>query len=477
MIHSYAYYENISKNLGRAQHNSFNHIYRSHWNTKKRIRSLHPQLNGAVYVLCFWLLLFSKQGLAVESVTPNSDLLTLASAVTQAVRDNPNLAMMQARWKAMEAIPSQVGTLPDPTISFNSLNLPTNTFNTTQEPMTQMQVGVSQSIPFPGKLGLKEKAAEFEADAASNDIDETRLRLIRDVKATWWVVFYLDRALEIVAANKGLLRQFIEIAQTKYSVGKGLQQDVLLAQLELSQLLDQEIQLVGTQRNEKVRLNALLDRSANYSFHLPKEVDKNLPNIIPEPQLYQMADLSRPLLAKQRNRISAAGARVDLAKKDYYPDFGLGAFYGFRGGDNPSFQGGGPRADFLSLRLNMSVPLFIGSKQSKAVIQRAAEQLQQEYALQDEWSQVRAQISAALADYERAREQFILFESGIIPQARQTVASMLAGYQVNKVDFLNLIRSQIALFNHETKYWRALIEAKQSLAKLIAAVGEEGVYE
>jgi len=296
------------------------------------------------------------------------------------------------------------------------------------------------------------------------------------VKATWWVVFYLDRALEIVAANKGLLRQFIEIAQTKYSVGKGLQQDVLLAQLELSQLLDQEIQLVGTQRNEKVRLNALLDRPANYSFHLPKEVNENLPNILPEPELYQMADSSRPLLAKQRNRISAASTRVELAKKDYYPDFGVGAFYGFRGGNNPSSQGGG-RADFLSLKLSMSVPLFIGSKQSKAIIQRAAEQLQQEYALQDEWNKVRAQISAALADYERAREQFTLFKSGIIPQARQTVASMLAGYQVNKVDFLNLIRSQIKLFNHETKYWRALVEAKQSLAKLIAAVGEEGIYE
>jgi outer membrane protein TolC len=332
------------------------------------------------------------------------------------------------------------------------------------------------SIPFPGKLGLKEEAAEFEAEAASNDIDETRLRLIRDVKSTWWVVFYLDRALEIVTSNKELLRQFIEIAQTKYSVGKGLQQDVLLAQLELSQLLDQEIQLVGTQRNEKVRINALLGRPANRSVRLPKDIDKELPNIISEPELYQLADLSRPLLAKQRNRISAADTRVELAEKNYYPDFGLGAFYGFRGGNNPPSQGGS-RTDFLSLRLSMSVPLFIDSKQSKGVEQRTAERLQQTYALQDEWNQVRAQISAALADYERALEQFILFKSGIIPQARQTVASMLAGYQVNKVDFLNLIRSQVMLFNHETKYWRALVEAKQSLAKLIAAVGEEGVYE
>jgi outer membrane protein TolC len=220
----------------------------------------------------------------------------------------------------------------------------------------------------------------------------------------------------------------------------------------------------------------LLGRPANRSVRLPKDIDKELPNIISEPELYQLADLSRPLLAKQRNRISAADTRVELAEKNYYPDFGLGAFYGFRGGNNPPSQGGS-RTDFLSLRLSMSVPLFIDSKQSKGVEQRTAERLQHTYALQDEWNQVRAQISAALADYERAREQFILFKSGIIPQARQTVASMLAGYQVNKVDFLNLIRSQVMLFNHETKYWRALVEAKQSLAKLIAAVGEEGVYE
>ncbi len=451
-------------------------LHRLLWNTKGRILAFSFQRNGIVRALFFCSLLFSKQGLAIDPVSQNGDLLTLDSAVTQAVRDNPNLAKMQARWKAMEAIPSQVGTLPDPTVSFNSLNLPTDTFNTTQEAMTQQQVGVSLSIPFPGKLGLKEEAAEFEAEAASNDIDETRLRLIRDVKSTWWVVFYLDRALEIVTSNKELLRQFIEIAQTKYSVGKGLQQDVLLAQLELSQLLDQEIQLVGTRRNEKVRLNALLDRPANRSVRLPKDIDKELPNIISEPELYQLADLSRPLLAKQRNRISAADTRVELAEKNYYPDFGLGAFYGFRGGNNPPSQGGS-RTDFLSLRLSMSVPLFIDSKQSKGVEQRTAERLQHTYALQDEWNQVRAQISAALADYERAREQFILFKSGIIPQARQTVASMLAGYQVNKVDFLNLIRSQVMLFNHETKYWRALVEAKQSLAKLIAAVGEEGVYE
>lgn len=442
--------------------------------TNTRLSHAHS-LTG-VWIALVGLLLFSSQGWTGVNEASKDELLTLDSAVAGVVRDNPSLAEMKARSHAMAAIPSQVGTLPDPTVSFNALNLPTDTFATGQEPMTQLQLGISQAIPFPGKLGLESEAAEYEVEAALNNVDETRLRLIRDVKITWWQLFYLDRALEIVRANQELLRQFVEIAQTKYMVGQGLQQDVLLAQLELSRLLDQEIQLNGTRRNETARINALLDRPANRRVQLPQNVDKQLADILPDAQLYEIADASRPLLARQRSGIKAAEARVDLAKKDYYPDFKLGAFYGFRRGGNPRPRIGS-KADFLSLKLSMNVPLFLDAKQAKAVDQRIAERLQHKYALQDEWSKVRAQISTALADYEQAKKQFVLFKTGIIPQARQTVSSMLAGYQVNKVDFLNLVRSQITLFNYETRYWKALSEAKQSLAKLIAAVGEETIYE
>ncbi len=54
---------------------------------------------------------------------------------------------------------------------------------------------------------------------------------------------------------------------------------------------------------------------------------------------------------------------------------------------------------------------------------------------------------------------------------------MLAGYQVSQVDFLNLVRSQIALLNNELQYWNAFAEANQALANLTAAVGEEEIYE
>lgn len=425
------------------------------------------------------LMLVLASGAAVGSVESGGSVaeeLTLEDAAARAVRDNPNLAEMQARYEAMAAIPSQVGTRPDPMLSLGALNYPTDTFHVGQEPMTQLQLGVSQTFPFPGKLALREAASAYEADAARHTVAETRLRLIRDVRSSWWSVYYLDRAVEIVQRNQELLRQFVQIAKAKYEVGDGIQQDVLLAQLELSKLLDQSIQLVGLRRAEAARLNQLLDQPTNSTLMLPQSVARDLPDLAAEETLFARARELRPRLEGKRNEISAAQSRLDLARKDYYPDFTLGAAYGARSGHDP-----GPlrddRADFLSVRLSVNLPIYQNRKRAQAVSQRRSELDRRRYALRDEVNAMHAEISRASSDYRQAREQLSLFETGIIPQARQTVESMLAGYQVSEVDFLNLVRSQVTLYSYETLYWRSLTMANQARAHLQAAVGQEYLGE
>ncbi len=400
----------------------------------------------------------------------------LQEVLAMALSGNPGLAQMRARFEAKSAIPSQVGTLPDPTLSLNALNYPTDTFRSGQEAMTQIQLGISQKFPFPGKLALREQASSYEANAARNDVNEARLNLMRDVRSSWWTLHYLDQALAIVAKNQDLLRQFVEIAKVKYEVGDGMQQDVLLAQLELSKLLENRIQLNGFRRGEVARLNSLLNRPANMPIAVVAIRNKTLPELDDEELLYERAMESRPELARSRNRIKAAESRLGLAKKDYYPDFTLGAHYGFRQGENPQPRSG-DRADFLSLRLSVNLPLYPRRKRASAVSQRSSEVQQEQYSLQDRRGAVQSEISQAVAAYTQAKEEFSLFDTGIIPQSQQTVQSMLAAYQVNEVDFLNLVRSQITLFNFETQYWRAFSAANQALAKLSAAVGEENIYE
>ncbi len=410
-------------------------------------------------------LLLAAPALAAEPSHPAP--LTPGEAVQQALAHNPGLKAASARAKAAAEIPPQAGALPDPRLNLDALNLPVDSFSTTQENMTQLRVGLSQDIPFPGKLALRRQAADRLARAARLDVDEYRLRLVRDVRMSWWNLFYLDRALDIVRRNQTLLRQFITIAQTKYKVGRGLQQDVLLAQVELSKLLDIELQLKGARKRSAARFNALLGRSAASPVALPDQVSVSLPPPPDERRLHDLALQHRPLLKKQDEIIEAARTRVALAEKDYYPDFRLGAAYGFRQGNNTGRTT--KRADFASFGLSLNLPIFTDDKQDRALDEAKAETARARFGKQDIADAVRAEVSQALADYRRAREQARLFKSGIIPQSSQTVASMLAGYQVGKVDFLNLVRAQVTLYNYETQYWQALAEARQAMARLEAA--------
>ncbi len=431
------------------------------------------QSKQLVSLLLLTGLLFAGNASRVLAASDGEKLLLLEDAVAISLADNPGLAAIKTRAEVLALIPSQQGALPDPRLSLNMMNLPIDSFDFNQEPMTQLQVGFSQMLPFPGKLALSEAVAEHESVAARWQVEEVRLKLVRDVKTVWWNLYFTDRALEIVARNVELLRQFVDVAQTKYKVGKGLQQDVLLAQLELSKLHDQTINLHGLRGNQRVQLNALLDQPTDTLLQLPQRITETLAEITDEKGLLAQAAKTRPVLAASQSKIDAARARLGLAKKSYSPDFQLGAVYGYRGGENID---GSSRADFLSVMFSMNLPIYAGARQDKAVDQRTSQVLQNRYELDDARGRVAAEVSRALTDYQQSREQARLFKLGIIPQAAQTVASMLAAYQVNKVDFLNLVRAQITLFNYETRYWKALSQGNQALARLTAAVGKQSLF-
>jgi outer membrane protein TolC len=403
-----------------------------------------------------------------KSTNRDESILKLDKAIEQALLGNPGLGEIKARAEAMAAIPSQEGTLPDPTLRFGALYLPTNSFSLRQDDFTMMEVGISQEIPFPGKLALREKIAEQEALAAADSVDEARLRLVREVKQGWWRLFYYDRALSLLDEAERFFHQLIDIAQVKYKLGKGTQQDVLLAQLELSKLKDEKLDLISMRHGQEARFNALLDRTPEMSVRIPSEAEFKLPVIVGS-ALQDKALQTRPLFAQHRKMLGAALARVDLAKKNFYPDLTVGAFYDVRQG-TPSGQS---RSDFASVQLSINVPIYANRKQAKAVDQRQSELLQERYAILDEHHKIQAEITAKAAEYQHAKEKLLLLEHEIIPQAQQTVSSMLAAYQVSQTDFTDLLRTQLSFFQYQTQYWQALANTQQILAELSAEVGEE----
>lgn len=399
-------------------------------------------------------------------------LLSLEQAIQLALADNPGLAEIKARAEALATIPSQEGALPDPTLNFDTLNVPVNSFNLHKEDMTMMDIGVSQMIPFPGKLALKEKAAEQEALAAADSVDVARLRLIRDVKQAWWRIFYYDRAINVIAESEQFFQQLLDTAQSRYKVGQGQQQDVLLSQLELSKLKDEKIELIGMRHAAAIQLNTLLYRAVDSAVHLPNQAEFKTPALVMA-DLQQQSMLKSPLFEQHRKMLDAAKTKIEIAEKDFYPDLTLGASYAVRQ-NTPT---GESRSDFASVRLSVNLPIYADQKQSKALDQRNSELLQEQYSLQDEHNKVHGEIASDTAQYFHAKERLNLFEHEIIPQTQQTVNSLMAGYPLGKADFSNLLRTQLSLFQYQTQYWKSLVETQQLLAELSNLIGEELTHE
>ncbi len=402
-------------------------------------------------------------GSAVSSENGESKNLSVHQAINSALSDNPNLASINARFLAMAERPSQAGALPEPKLKFNFANLPLDTFAFDQTPMTQVQFGVVQALPFPGKLALKSDVAQYLADASSENWQDAKRKLIQRVRHQWWQLFYLDRAIEILKQNEIILEQFVEVAETKYSVGQGLQQDILLAQVEVYRLQDKELQLQSMRDTIQARLNMLMGVSKGQLILISSIVDEKLPSIDAAADYLSGAKEARPDIKQANRLIDAAKSRLELAKKDYYPDFQIGALYGWRKN----------RTGLASVQLSMNIPWDTGSRQDPARDQRNQEWMEKKFAVVELENRVVEEIEATVVNYQRAKNQLVLFRDAIIPQAEQTVEAMLAGYQVNKVDFLNLLRAQITLFNYNTQYWQALSAANQYLAALDAAIGKE----
>ncbi|MBN2009451.1 TolC family protein [candidate division KSB1 bacterium] len=392
--------------------------------------------------------------------------LNLDQMINEALKNNPEYISFQHQWHATEAQIPQAGALPDPTLGFALANLPVNSFAFDQEPMTGKKISLMQMFPFPGKLGTKQDIADYQAQVVGKQVEEAGNMLIKNVKSAYFTIFILDKSIEIVERNKGLMQQFVQVAETKYSVGKGLQQDVLKAQVEVSKLTDKLISLQQKRTSVALRLNTLLNRDINSP--VPKLADF-------EPTPFQLSieavqDLGtnhRPLLTSWQFMVEKSKSATKLARMNYLPDISVGVAYTQRN----DLSSGMKMYDFFSTEVNVSVPLYFFKKQSKQIeeTQLTANSIEDRY--QQVKNEIQFQIEDAFNELHKNATLIDLYKTGIILQATQALKSAQSGYQVDKVDFLTLLNNQVTLFNYETEYYRVLTDYEKALAELEAAVG------
>lgn len=425
------------------------------------------------------------------------DRIDLDSLIARAVAVNPKITAAHRRVDAARARVGPAGARPDPMLMAGIQNQPLGregptvsahgTTSSGPEPMTMHMIGISQTIPYPGKLRLRTEATAREVDAATAALDDARLTVTRDVRTAYYELAYLDQALRIAQQNQGILTDIIRVTESHYVSGSGMQQDILKARLEIARLA-QDVNALGEQRRAQLAtLNALLDQPDTTpidSVSIPERIaraavpdsaerirfasnafgaaaaDSPFP---PLATLQAMTIANNAMLREHESRIAAQTARVALAEKETRPDVDVSLQYGQRTG----------LTDMVSAVVSVPIPIQHRRKQDEDVAAARAEldALMAEH--RSTVNDLRARVAKLYADLERQRTQLALDVKAILPQGRATLSATTASYQAGKTDILALLDSQSALFTYETSYYRALSDFAETLAELESVVGKE----
>ncbi|MER3447749.1 MAG: TolC family protein [Candidatus Dadabacteria bacterium] len=393
---------------------------------------------------------------------------TLKSLVDEALSNNPEIKAARAKWEASTKRPSQVSTLPNPTIGVNYTNVRFDKLTLGKDDFSQVGVSASWEFPFPGKLSLKGKIAEEEAKADEQFLEATMRRVIADLKGAYYDWYLADKSIEITSKNKELIEKFVKIAETKYSVGKGIQQDVIKAQVEVSGFIERLELLNQKKEIIEAKIRSILNRPPDFPLGKPEEVKKSELGLSLD-ELYKLTETKSPMLKAKSDLIERNNKALELAKKGYLPDF-MAEFDWF---DRGKFTNEGPFADMWQVRVGFIVPLYFWRKERFGV-EEAMSQLKE---AKEEYNNTNLNLFFDVKDkYITAKtsEKLLgLYSQGIIPQATLSLDSAIAGYEVGKIDFLTLLDNIVTLFNFELSYYTQLAEYEKALARIEEIAGVE----
>jgi outer membrane protein TolC len=395
-------------------------------------------------------------------------VLTLEWCIERARLANPALARAAASAAAAGHRIEPAGALDDPRFAYEASNIPTGAFDFSSTPLSGHQLGLRQKLPFPGLLASREAAATRDAEAAALLLEDQGLVTEGAVEAAWSELGFAQQSLDITNRNIALLRQLAATAESRYRVGSGLQQDVLRAQVELTALLQERLRRIENIAASSARLAELLDLPARTDFPRTAGLEMAASQPPLEPLITSIDERSARLQAAAR-KVDEARARVRIVELEGLPDVDLGVGYRVRKRVAGDAVGGD---DFLSAGITLRLPVD-RSKWRARVAERRALLRRAEANLRAERAALAAATRRAHAGLVRASSEEALLETGLVPQARQSLESSRSAYEVGRIEFLSLLDSQVRLLDAELRLARARAEKRLAFAALEAAAGEK----
>lgn len=394
-----------------------------------------------------------------DEYVPAQSRLTLIRAVSEAQQNDLWLVGNRHSQEAMEAASVSAGTLPDPRVSISFANMPTDTFDFGQEPMTQFKVGLSQMFPRGESLAIKKRQLTIKGRQFPYQREDREAKVAVIVSQLWLDAYKAQESIALIEKDRALFEQLADVAAASYSsaIGKTRQHDIIRAQLEMTRLEDRLTMLRQKQEMYRQKLNEWLNENVKGKNAISNgaQLSSTLPKVtLISPELYrfEMEEITpilfdvfsqHPAIKALDEKVNANRVGIELARQKYKPAWGVNASYAYRDDDAM----GNDRADFFSVGVSFDLPIFTDQRQDqqlKAAISRS-EAVKTEKGLLIR--KLKASFETARVQLKRLNERRDLYQMKLLPQVQEQAEASLTAYTNDDGDFSEVVRARIAELN------------------------------
>ena len=385
----------------------------------------------------------------------------LSQLLAEAQANNSQISAADHEVRAARQMAPQAATLPDPKFTYQqfSVGSPKPFAGYTNSDFSYIGIGASQELPYPGKLRLRAAVAERDADVQQAEVAVTKTNIAEAVKADYIQLAYLKQTLGILRQNESVLEQLIQNATAHYTVGEGMQQDVLEAQVSRTKIVRE----ITMHHQEMGKLQAHLKGLLNRDQTSPDIVTEDLietPLKVTDAELLTSVRSNNPQIQVDASAIQKQDATVASAKREAKPDFELGYMY-----QNTDRK----YRDYYMLTFNVTFPR---KKRVNAGVAEAQEKLLSsrqtlDAHLQEQLAQAQQLYVQASSDEELLKE----YREGLLPQSDASYRAALSAYASNKEPFTHVLSYFSDLLNLRLEYARTLLDHETALAHLESMTG------
>jgi outer membrane protein TolC len=408
--------------------------------------------------------LFKKLSAIFLIVLPVNTLaneLSLVEAERLALEADFIIKQYNASADSLNEIAIAEEQLPDPKAKFGIMNIPVNSFDRSQEPMTQLQFGVQQSFPRGDTLHYKRQRIEDMADVDKAKALDQKKKVLRSLRNSYLDLYLNVKTESILQQNRDLFTQLLDITQRQYAVGRDNQHDVLRAQLELALVDDRIAEIVGAKEIAQAELSKWIGSNS---------AQRPLPETFPELTTFSDVEMiisslaDHPLIQMEDAVVNSKEKNIKIAEEQYKPGWMLDLTYGQRSGNNLD---GSSRDDFASAMVMVDIPLFTDKRQDKRLSASKLEHIASQYSRSDRLLELKRQVEKEHANWVRMGRRFELYETRAVVDAAQNSESTLKAYQNGQTDFTTLMRARLTELNTQLDMLKIRVDRAKSQANLL----------